>query len=163
LIEGQGILQTTAEVAAAVIGFTAIAAVFRRRQSGWDTTERLHFLVLMRTSVIVLFFSFVPWLTSQFSIAPDTAWRTSCGLFGIAQLIDVSWYLRNAAGATTTRGQSVLAFMGFVNVACQILAAVGLLGPLHLVFVAGLILLLYISVHNFVLLLIIGLDNEGSP
>ena len=119
-------------------------------------------MILMRTSVIVLFFSFAPWLSSQFPIEPDTAWRMSCGIYGVASLIDVSWYLRNAAGTPTTRGQSILAFLGLVSIACQLLAAAGFLAPLQLVFVAGLIFLLYVSVHNFVLLLVIGLDDEAS-
>ncbi|MCH8135227.1 MAG: hypothetical protein IIB77_04525 [Proteobacteria bacterium] len=77
-------------------------------------------------------------------------------------VIDVSWYLRNAAGTPTTKGQSILTVFGFANIACQFLAAAGFLAPLPLVFVAGLILLLYVSIHNFVLLLVIGLADEAS-
>jgi len=146
----------------AITGFTAIAAVFRRRQSSWDTAERLHFLILMRTSVIVLFFSFAPWLLSQLMTSSDAAWRASCGLYGIANLMDIGWYLKNAKGTQTTRGQSILAILGFTNVACQLLAAVGLLAPPHLVFVAGLVFLLYVSIHNFILLLVIGLEDSPS-
>ena len=162
MFESPEILQTVAEVEVAITGFTAIAAVFRRRQSAWNHSERLHFLILMRTSVIVLFFSFLPWLLIQLPFASDAAWRTSCGLLGLAQLIDVSWYLRNAAGTSTTKGQSILAVVGFVSLACQFVAAAGYLGSAQLVFVAGLIFLLYVSIHNFVLLLVIGLDDEAS-
>ncbi len=161
MFESPDILETIAEVAAAIIGFTAIAAVFRRRQGGWAAKERLHFLVLIRTSVIVLFFSFSPWLLGQLPISSDVAWRASCGLYGIAQLLDVTWYMRRAAGTPTTRGQSILAILAFVNVVCQFLAAAGFLAPFQLVFVAGLILLMYVSVHNFVLLLVIALDDEA--
>ena len=52
-------------------------------------------------------------------------------------------------------------FGGLINVACQLLAAAGLLAPLQLVFVAGLIYLLYVSAHNFVLLLVVGLDDAN--
>jgi hypothetical protein len=156
------ILQTIAEVAVAITGFTAIAAVFRRRQSGWNASERLHFLILMRTSVIVLFFSFAPWLLGQLPFASEMVWRASCGLYGIAQLVDVSWFVKNASGTPTTKGQSVLGVLGFVSVACQFLAAAGYLASTQFVFVAGLIFLLYVSVHNFVLLLVVGLDDGVS-
>ncbi len=80
----------------------------------------------------------------------------------MAQLIDVSWYLRNAAGTATTKGQSILAVVGFVSLTCLFVAAAGYLGSAQLVFVAGLIFLLYVSIHNFVLLLVIGLDDAAS-
>ena len=66
-----------------------------------------------------------------------------------------------AAGTPTTKGQSILAIVGFVNVACQFLAAVGFLAPFQPLFVAGLIFLMYVSVHNFVLLLVIGPNDEA--
>lgn len=160
MFESPEILQTIAEVAVAITGFTAIAAVFKRKQSGLNASERLHFLILMRTSVIVLFVSFIPWLLGQLPIASETAWRASCGLLGVVQLIDVGWFLRNAAGTPTTKGQSILAVVGFVSIACQFLAAAAYLGLTQVVFVAGLIFLLYVSVHNFVLLLVVGLDDE---
>lgn len=161
MLESPQILQTIAEVAVAVTGFTAIAAVFRRiRQGGWDKLEQLHFLILIRTSVIVLFFSFAPWLVGQFPISSDIAWRSCCAFFGTANLVDIAWYMRNAKGTPTTKGQSALAALGLVNVACQVLAATGVLQPAQLVFVAGLIFLLYVSVHNFVLLLVIGLSDD---
>ena len=159
LFQNPDILTVIAEVAVTITGFTAIAAVFRRRQGAWDRPERILFLVLMRTSLIVLFFSFVPWLVGQVVTSVDTVWRTSCGLYGLMQLIDVTWYLRHKAGKPT-RGQKILAPLGFVNVTCQFLVAAGMLGPGQLVFVAGLLFLLYVSIHNFVLLLIIGLDKE---
>jgi len=162
LIEIPEILQTIAEVAVAITAFTAIAAVFRRRETGWAASERLHFLILIRTSVIVLFFSFSPWLLGELPMSSDMAWRASCGLYGVACLFDVAWYLKNAAGTPTTRGQSFLAIMGFVNVGCQLLAAAGLLTPFQLVFVAGLVFLLYVSVHNFILLLVVGLEDQST-
>lgn len=162
LFESPEILQTIAEVAVAITGFTAIAAVFRRRTTGWGALERLHFLILIRTSVIVLFFSFLPWLLGQLPISSDMAWRACCGVYGVANLIDIGWYLKNAAGAPTTKGQSFLAIMGFVNVGCQLLAAGGLLTQFQLVFVAGLVFLLYVSVHNFILLLVVGLEEKST-
>ena len=98
----------------------------------------------------------------QLPIASETAWRVSCGLCGVVQLIDVSWFMKNAAGTPTTKGQSILGALGFVSVACQFLAAAGYLASTQFVFVAGLIFLLYVSVHNFVLLLVVGLDDEPS-
>ena len=77
-------------------------------------------------------------------------------------MLDVSWFVKNAAGTPTTKGQSILGVLAFVNVACQFLAAAGYLASVQFVFVAGLIFLLYVSVHNFVLLLVIGLDDEAS-
>ncbi|MFT5501525.1 MAG: hypothetical protein ACI88G_001662 [Woeseiaceae bacterium] len=162
MFETPNILETIAEVAIAITGFTAIAAVFRRRQASWSSKERLHFLILIRTSIIVLFFSFVPWLLGQIEITPDMAWRASCGLFGVAQLADVSWYMRNAADTPTTKGQSILAMLGFANVGVQFLAAAGGIAQVQLVFVAGLILLLYVSIHNFVLLLVVGMGEEST-
>jgi hypothetical protein len=48
-----------------------------------------------------------------------------------------------------------------VNVTCQLLVAAGWLDFGPFVFVGGLIFLMYVSAHNFVLLLIIGLDRKS--
>jgi hypothetical protein len=160
LFQNPDILFVIAEVAVTITGFTAIGAVFRRRQGKWARPEQVLFLVLMRTSLIVLFFAFVPWLVGQAVTSDDLVWRISCGLYGLMQLIDVTWYLRHKAGEPT-RGQKILAPLGFVNVTSQMLVAAGMLGPGQLVYVAGLLFLMYVSIHNFVLLLIIGLDEES--
>ena len=161
MFENPDILHVIAEVAVTITGFTAIAAVFKKRQGNWEASELILFLVLIRTSLIVLFFSFLPWLVGQ-TVAPDAlVWRISCGLYGLMQFIDVTWYLRNRAGTLPTPGQKILAPLGFVNVSCQFLAAAGWLENGQLVFVAGLVFLMYVSIHNFVLLLIVGLDRKG--
>ena len=63
---------TIAEIAITITGFTAIAAVVGRRVGErWGAGEILQFMVLIRTSVIVVFISFAPAVFSQVLDGPE--------------------------------------------------------------------------------------------
>ena len=115
MIDHQETLATFAEVAVAITGFTAIAAVFGRGMGELNHSYRLQLLILVRTSIIVLFFSFLPKLIGELSISTDMVWRVCCGLLGVTMLADVAWFLLSAKKTPITKGQQLLGFLAFGN------------------------------------------------
>ena len=148
---------TIAEIAIAITGFTAIAAVVGRRVGQeWKTGEILQFMVLIRTSVIVLFLSFAPAVVSHLVSSDDLVWRISSGMLGLALLIDVSWFLSRSKQVTITLGQRSLVITGFIIVTGLFASSAGLVRPFSLAFLVVLLFLLFVAVYNFVLLLVKG-------
>ena len=85
-------------------------------------------------------------------------WRICCGLLGVTLLADVAWFLLNAKKTPTTKGQQLLGLLAFVVIVVLLFASAGMFRPYHLMFLASLLFMLYVSVHNFVLLLVIGTE-----
>ena len=66
--------------------------------------------------------------------------------------------------AIVARGQRMLGIVAYSIVAVLLGASAGLLGPARLVFLVGLLHLLAVALHNFVVLLITGSqpDSDGA-
>ena len=155
-------LGVVAEIAVAITGFTAIAAVLGRRGGGdWTAGERLQFRLLIRTSLMALFASFLPELVGELTANESLIWRSSCAVFGVAMLADVAWFLSHRGGGIITQGQRVLAAVAFVVVASLLGSSAGLPGVARLTFLVGLLFLLAVALYNFVLLLVTG-TQPGS-
>ncbi|GEM_PF-2565509 len=60
-MEHQKILQTIAEIAIGLIGFTGIVSALGRRRD-WDRTEIRNFMVILRACISALLLSFLPYL-----------------------------------------------------------------------------------------------------
>ena len=156
-------LGVIAEIAVAITGFTAIAAVLGRRGGGdWSPSERLQFRLLIRTSLMALFASFVPELVGELTANEHVIWRSSCAVLGWAMLADVAWFLSHRGAGIITQGQRVLAVVAFVVVASLLGSSAGFLDAARLVFLVGLIFLLAVALYNFVLLLVTGTQSESD-
>jgi hypothetical protein len=157
-------LGVIAEIAIAITGFTAIAAVLDRRGGGaLSHQDRIALRVLVRTSLIALFASFVPELLSELAEEENLIWRWSCAVLGVALLADVSWFVWFQAGyENLARGQRVLMFLAYFFVAVLLGASAGLVGSARLSFLVALLYMLAVALHNFVLLLITGTERESA-
>ncbi len=112
---------------------------------------------------MALFASFAPELVSELAEEENLVWRWSCAALGVALLADVSWFVWFQAGyENLARGQRVLTFLAYFFVAVLLGASAGLLGSARLSFLVGLLFLLAVALHNFVLLLITGTERESA-
>ena len=77
-MEHHDILRTLAEVATAFAGFTGIVVVLGgRTREKWRANETTALLVLLASSLGVVFFGFVPDLVRAAHLEPSEAWRIS--------------------------------------------------------------------------------------
>ncbi len=145
---------------AGIIDAAIAAVVGRRAGQEWRSGEILQFMVLIRTSVIVLFLSFAPAVLSHLVSSEDIIWRISSGMLGLALLIDVSWFVYRSKQVSITFVQRALVTTGFIIVAGLFASSAGLIRPFGLAFLVGLLFLLFVAVYNFVLLLVKGTQVE---
>ena len=147
-------LSTIAEVSIALAGFTGVVAVLGRRSSGgWSSEELLQLRALVETSLAALFVSFVPGMVSS-AVGSETAvWRWSNGFIAGAHLAILLAFFVRARNAAPTVGQKILGSVGAGFVLLHLGAAVGIVAWAAPLFVLGLLGLLFVAAHNFVLLL----------
>ena len=131
-------LQTIAEIAIALVGFSGIVAVLGRRSSGrWSLSERIRFRSLLEQSLLVVFLSFLPSLLLR-STSPEAAWRLSNGLCGVAHVVllvlglvrwrGAGWKLPAHEPAAPLFGYLVPSALGIGSIAIvfvQLLVAIG--------------------------------------
>ena len=82
-MEHHDILRTLAEVATAFAGFTGIVVVIGGRARG----NLIALLVILASSLGVVFFGFVPDLALAAHLEPSQAWRLSTFLFATYHLV----------------------------------------------------------------------------
>lgn len=148
------ILNTIAEVAIALAGFSGVVVALGRRDSRhWSSEEILRLQTLVEPSLIALFGSFLPG-TIQIALQSDALmWRISNGVFAVMGLIGLIRFLMRARLASTTVGQRVLVVAVAIAVVIAGLSAAGVLVQHELIFVGSLILALVVASYNFLLLL----------
>ena len=80
-MQDSDLLQTIAEIAIALTGFTGVVAVLGERARGkWRAVDLFRFNNLLTTSIAALFLAFVPILIHKLGAPELTAWRLSSGL-----------------------------------------------------------------------------------
>jgi hypothetical protein len=91
-LENTQTLETIAEVAIALAGFSGIVAVMGQRSSGeWSPAELTRLRLLLEVSLLVVFLSFLPALMLR-GTSPIAAWRISSGVCGLAHLLPLALY-----------------------------------------------------------------------
>ncbi len=75
------LLQTIAEIAIALAGFTGVVAFLGQRARGeWRAVDLFRFNQLLGSSIAALLFSFTPILLFRMGLSEPAAWRWSSGL-----------------------------------------------------------------------------------
>ncbi len=146
---------TIAEASIALAGFTGVVAVLGRRSSGgWSSEELLQLRALVESSLTAFFLSFVPGIVSSVVDSDGAAWRWSNGLLAAAHFANLAtFFIRSSRGAVPTAGQWILGSFGAGFVLLLLATAVGKVDWAAPLFVLGLLGLLFVAVHNFLLLL----------
>ena len=79
-MEGESILQTTAEVSVALAGFTGVVAAFGQRREQWSAADTVRFRVMLGTSLSALVFSILPIAVHHSGVEPSATWLISSSL-----------------------------------------------------------------------------------
>jgi hypothetical protein len=146
-------LLTIAQVAITLIGFSGIVIVIGERSiSKWTPEEWLRFYALIAPTLTAFFCSFVPILIGMVSKEPDTVWRLSNAVLGLAHLANLAVFLMNPKKAKVTLGQRLMGVIGVMTIAAHFLAAVAIAPWYVPIFVFGLLQQMWIGIHNFLLL-----------
>ena len=86
-MEGESILQTTAEVSVALAGFTGVVAAFGQRRGHWTNLDTLRFQMMLTSSLAALVFSLLPLAVHYIGAKPAATWAISSGLLASYYLI----------------------------------------------------------------------------
>jgi hypothetical protein len=111
-------LIVVAEIAAALAGFSGIAATFGRRQERpWSQSERARLANLLNHSGIALFAALVPLVFAQIAGFTPNLWRISSLLWAAFATLGIAmrlrWILSQDSTATSRRASAAL--MGFIG------------------------------------------------
>ncbi len=165
-MEHHDILRTLAEVATAFAGFTGIVVVIGGRARG----NLIALLIILASSLGVVFFGFVPDLVRAAHLEPSEAWRISTFLFATYHLVVILGSLR-ARKRARARGEPnfgprhivLLIPVGLSIVISQLLTAAGLASSwLFFFYLLGLLWLLAIATLMFAVLLLDTLSSRPS-
>ena len=171
-MQDSDLLQTIAEIAIALAGFTGVVAFLGERARGkWRSVDLFRFSNLLGTSIAALLLSFAPILLFKLGAPEAAAWRSSSGLIAVYLVIGL---LRSIRGLRSLPKRERLEIPApALSVVFVIMAAVGALlvsnaagfaypgesGPV----LVGLVSLLGFSSFQFVRLLhMLHIKNEGD-
>ena len=122
-MEGESILQTTAEVSVALAGFTGVIAAFGQRGGRWTIINTLRFQVMLNASLAALFFSILPVAVHHMGAAPNITWAMSSGLLALYFVIMPSVDYRRARRIDALQGDQFRMWL-FVVTCCVVVVAI---------------------------------------
>lgn len=160
-MEHQETLQTIAEVAVALAGFTGIAVAFGGRAGRLAPGEQLRVRTLLRASISALFCSFVPTILSFVTSNEPYVWQGSCAVLATVLVVNLTVFWVRGRGTTITRFQQMAVVVGVLVAIVLIVAALGYIEAASHVFVIGLVWQLIVAAQNFVLLVVEGLSSDA--
>ena len=144
-------LNTLAEIAITLIGFSGIVIIFGKRFTrGLTPKEKIQFYTLLATPMTVLFCSFIPTLLSTILDDPELIWRLSNAILGVLHLANISYFVSKLTLATLI--QKLLLVGGFIMISAHLLASVNIIPWQEFVFILGLLQQLSIGIHSFIFL-----------
>jgi len=154
--------RSLAEIAVALAGFTGIVVALERRSSpAYSGTNRARLRELLLASLGVLFFVFMPTLLAGAGVGDRWAYRTSQVPFAAYHVLLMALFFRSASITQLALAEWLLLPLGLATILLQLVTAFGFLsGRLHVVYLFGLLWLLFIACINFVVLLL-GDENAA--
>jgi len=151
-METTDIITTLAEIAIALVGFSAIVVVLNPRPiRDWAESDQFNFRILVQLSAIVVVFCILPFGT-HILLDDDQAWKSALLIYGIVHVIDLlSFIIRFAKHVP--RANRILPFLGMIVAVSQIIVAM-LAGPklVELTYLVALVWHLFVAFISFVIL-----------
>ena len=84
MLQDSDLLQTIAEVAVAILGFTGVVAFLgQRAQGAWRTVDLFRLNQLLAAGIAALLFAFLPILLFKLGASESATWRISSGLMAV--------------------------------------------------------------------------------
>jgi hypothetical protein len=171
-VQGEGILETIAELSVAFTGFTGVVAVFGRRpEAPWAPVEVFRFRVLLGASLATLFFSLLPFILHYSGLSNLVLWRACSGLVAlhlasVAALDSRSLVRLRREGARPFffALEASVAIVALPIFSAQVVNALGYLGDVSFaLFLSALVYYLFVAAVNFVRLLSgVGVDIRAG-
>jgi len=168
-LQGEGILQTIAEVSVAFAGFTGVVVAFGRRPGQGGSSPDSHaFRAMLASSLQALLFAILPFLLAACGLAAPGLWRVASAVLLVGLAFGAFMDVRYARG--TDRGQwtrfdralgSLVPLGGGLAMVAQILNVTGAIARPFAPYLAGLLFFLVFSSAMFVRLL--TAPNPGGP
>lgn len=161
MVQGEGILQTIAEISVAFAGFTGVVVAFGRRpQHGSGSIDAHAFKAMLAGSFQALFFSILPFLLAASGLSEPGLWRVASALMllglALGAAVDVR-YARVADRTQWTRFDRVLPLViplfGITAIAALGANLFGMVERSFAPYLGGLVFFLFFSSIMFVRLL----------
>lgn len=160
-MQGEGILQTIAEVSVAFTGFTGVVVVFGRGpRDGARIVNTVAFRGMLASSLQTLFFSVVPFLILAIGVAEPNLWRVGSAFMlvgmGVGAAADAYFFRRADRSHYTFFDrvlQALIPLIGGSALIAQVANVLGMIERTFAPYLGGLLFLLFFSSVMFVRLL----------
>ena len=151
-METNQIITTIAEIAIALVGFSAIVVVLNPKPiRNWPPGDQFNFRVLVQLSAIAVIFCILPFGT-HIIFDDELAWKSALLIYGIAHVVDIlSFVIRFAKEMPQVN--RILPIFGMMVALSQIFVAL-LGGPalIELIYLVALVWHLFVAFISFVIL-----------
>ena len=146
-----GTLNTIAQIAISLIGFSGIVVIFGDRfKRGWSAEESLQFYSLIAPPMVALFCSFIPKMLSTITQDWDLIWQISNAILGFLHLANFSYFVFKIKNAILF--QKLAGLTGIIIITAHFLTSLKIIPLLEFIFITGLIQQIFVGVLNFTLL-----------
>jgi hypothetical protein len=160
-LQGEGILQTIAELSVAFAGFTGVVVAFGRRPHQGESSINAHaFKAMLAASLQALLFSVLPFLLGASGLSEPRLWRVASAFMLLGLLagagVDVHFARQTDPGEWTRFDRAFRLLIPFFGLAAVIGQVFNLLGGVERPFapyLGGLLFFLFFSSVMFVRLL----------
>ena len=147
--------QTLAEIAIAMAGFAGIITALKVSSYSKQTADYARMRELLLTSLGVVFFAFIPKLSSGFAESSFWIWQIPLLAFGSYQALLMAVYFRTAGFGSTLWYEWMLMPVAIGVVVSQFVVGAGCFSQFQAeVYFAALLWLLFIAANNFAILLL---------
>lgn len=166
-MEANAILETFAQVAATLVGFTGVVfAIGSFSQGGLSPAERHGLLHLLVPAAIVLFLSLLPMVVSNGAEPGPLFWRAFNGLLGGVHLLTLADATRSVLSRQVPEPIPIhigMVVIGYTTVVANFIVVLGFISELAvLVYLISLLWFLVVSVTQFMLLILSHVhDNQA--
>jgi len=115
-MENAELLPTLAEIAVAFAGFASLVSILGGRSSGEQLLANLVRLRgMLQSAILVLAFSFAPFLPAKFGASAEFSWRAAGAVFAFAMLAPIPFqYPRVLSSPVNSRVAVSIGLMQFV-------------------------------------------------
>jgi hypothetical protein len=146
------IITTIAEIAIALIGFSAIVVVLNPKPiRDWSVSERFNFRVLVQVGAIVALFSILPFGTNLV-FDEYLAWKYALLTYGIFHVVDLTTFVIKFPKDVTSVNRA-MPYFGYVIILIQLsVSFFGSIDAVKATYLASLVFHLVVSFIAFVVL-----------
>lgn len=157
MIEYTDLLNTLAQIALGILGFTGVVIALKHDSDEWTDLDKISFQALVTTTLTGLVGALLPQVISILIKEDITVWRYANLGIGILHLSNfVALWLTVRHSDVNFSNASVKglvdSLIGVVFITCHFLAALGYLPLVEFILILGVIQQLYIGTGNFLVL-----------